>query len=236
MASILVTYKTKIVKNHRIKPKSVVTIGRYPDNQIVIDNRLVSAHHAKIIENQNGLQLVDLNSTNGTFVNNDAVAEYQLAHQDWITIGKHVLIVDLYETLSLDATQQMLKIGSSGAAEAESTMLLDRSDSRNRMQSFDYLNFISEDREDYELSDEMVTIGKNSDADIVISGLWSLFAGTPSATIGRQGADYYLDYVTGMIKPRVNGIPIKSPTKLNHHDVIKIGPLNMQFYHITQGG
>ncbi len=235
MASIIVTYKTKVLKNHAIKPESTVTIGRHPDNDIVIDNRLVSAQHAKIIQDQHGLQLIDLNSTNGTYVNNDQVAEYQLAHQDWITIGNHVLIVDLYETLSLESTQQMLKVGSSGAADAESTMLIDRSDMQRQMHSIDYLNFLSEDREDFELSNKLVSIGKNADADIVISGFWSLLAGSPSATIGKQGADYFLDYVTGLIKPRVNGTPIKSPTKLSHHDLIKIGPLTMQLYRITQG-
>lgn len=235
MASIVVTYKTKVVKNHTIKPQSTVTIGRHPENDIVVDNRLVSAYHAKIIQTQNGLQLIDLNSTNGTYVNNDQVAEYQLAHQDWITIGKHILIVDLYETLSLESTQQMLKVGVSGAVDAESTMLIDRSEGQRQMQSIDYLNFLSDDRDDFELSNKVVTIGKNNDADIVISGFWSLLAGTPSATIGKQDADYVLDYVTGLIKPRVNGIPIKSPTKLNHHDLIKIGPLTMQLYRITQG-
>jgi pSer/pThr/pTyr-binding forkhead associated (FHA) protein len=224
------------VKNHAIEPQSTVTIGRHPENDIVIDNRLVSAHHAKIFQTQNGLQLVDLNSTNGTYVNNDQVAEYQLAHQDWISIGKHILIVDLYETLSLESTQQMLKVGTSSAVDAESTMLIDRSELQGQMQSIDYLNFLSDDREDFELSNKMVTIGKNTDADIVISGFWSLFAGNPSATIGKQDADYFLDYVTGLIKPQVNGTPVTSPTKLNHHDLIKIGPLTMQLYRITQSG
>jgi pSer/pThr/pTyr-binding forkhead associated (FHA) protein len=234
MPSIVVTYKTKIVKNYTIRPESEVTIGRHPDNNIVINNRLASSHHAKIVQKEQGLQLIDLNSTNGTFVNNDQVVEYQLGHQDWITIGRHVLIVDLYETLSLEATQQMLKVGSSGAEEAESTMLIDQSDIQNQLPSHDYLNFLSKDRDDLELTDKMVTIGKNSDADIVISGFWSLLAGTPSATIGKQGADYYLDHVTGLIKPRINGIPIKSPTKVNHRDLIKIGPLTMQLYRIRQ--
>jgi pSer/pThr/pTyr-binding forkhead associated (FHA) protein len=235
MPSIIVTYQTRVVKNHVIKPQSTVTIGRHPDNDIVIDNRLVSARHAKILQSGDGLQLIDLNSTNGTYVNDDQVAEYKLAHQDWISIGKHILIVDLYETLSLESTQQMLKVGSSSAADAESTMLIDRSDLHGQMQSIDYLNFLSADRDDFELSNKMITIGKNSDADIVISGIWSLLAGSPSATIGKQGADYFLDYVTGLIKPRINGAPIKSPTKLNHRDLIKIGPLTMQLYRITQG-
>ena len=92
MPSIVVTFKTKIVKNYTIKPESEVTIGRHPDNDIVIENRLASSHHAKIVQINQGLQLIDLNSTNGTFVNNDQVAEYQLGHQDWITIGKHILM------------------------------------------------------------------------------------------------------------------------------------------------
>jgi pSer/pThr/pTyr-binding forkhead associated (FHA) protein len=235
MASIVVTYKTRVIKNHTVNPQSTVTIGRHPDNDIVIDNQLVSGHHAKIVQRQDGLLLSDLNSTNGTYVNNDPVADYQLAHQDWITIGKHILIVDLYETLSLESTQQMLKVGSSITADAESTMMVDRSNIQTTMQTIDYLNFLSEDRDDFELSHNMVTIGKNSDADIVISGFWSLVAGSPSATIGKQGADYFLDYVTGFIKPRVNDTPVKSPTKLNHRDMIKIGPLIMQLYRITQG-
>ena len=235
MSSIVVTYKTKVVENHAIKPQSTVTIGRHPENDIIIDNQLVSAHHAKIIQTQNGLQLIDLNSTNGTYVNNDKVAEYQLAHQDWIAIGKHILIVDLYDTLSLESTRQMLKLGSSSTADAESTILIDQSEGQGQMQSIDYLTFLSDDRDDFELSNKMVTIGKNVDADIVISGFWSLLAGSPSATIGKQDADYFLDYVTGLLKPRINGRPIKSPTKLNHHDLIKIGPLTMQLYRITQG-
>lgn len=234
MASILVTYKTGVIKNHAIEQQSEVTIGRHPKNNIVINNRMVSAHHAKIIQSKHGLQLIDLNSTNGTFVNNDQVAEYQLAHQDWIAIGKHILIVDLYDTLSLESTKQMLRVGSSGIDEAESTMMIDRSESRDQIQSIDYLNFLSDDRDDFELSNKMVTIGKNDDADIIISGLWSLLAGQPSATIGKQGPDYFLDYVTGMIKPRVNGSPVTGPTKLNHHDLIKIGPLTMQLYRISQ--
>jgi pSer/pThr/pTyr-binding forkhead associated (FHA) protein len=235
MASIVVTYKTKVIKNHAIEPHSTVTIGRHPDNDIIVDNQLVSAHHAKIVQHQDGLHLTDLNSTNGTYVNNDPVADYQLAHQDWITIGKHILIVDLYETLSLESTQQMLQVGSSSTADAESTMMFDRSALQENMQTIDYLNFLSEERDDFELSHKMITIGKNSDADIVISGFWSLVAGSPSATIGKQGSDYFIDYVTGLIKPRINDSPVKSPTKLHHRDMIKIGPLIMQLYRINQG-
>ncbi len=45
---------------------SRVTIGRHPDNQIVLDDRTVSAHHARLERTLAGWQVVDLGSTNGT--------------------------------------------------------------------------------------------------------------------------------------------------------------------------
>lgn len=47
-----------------------LTIGKLPDNHIVIDNKMVSRHHAKIIMDKGGrFELVDLGSKNGTYVN-----------------------------------------------------------------------------------------------------------------------------------------------------------------------
>lgn len=47
-----------------------LTIGRHPDNDIVIDSPKVGRHHAKIVSGDDGIvQIVDLQSVNGTFVN-----------------------------------------------------------------------------------------------------------------------------------------------------------------------
>ncbi len=47
-----------------------LTIGKLPDNDIVINNAMVSRHHAKIVMDKSGhFEIVDLNSKNGTFVN-----------------------------------------------------------------------------------------------------------------------------------------------------------------------
>lgn len=231
MARLILTYKNKVLGNHLIAEGTELTIGRHPNNAIVVDNSLVSAHHAKVEHlSSNGLKLTDLNSTNGTYVNHEKVSEYLLAHQDWISIGKHILIVDVYETLSLDATVQMLNAGSSGAQEAEHTMVLDADISQNLMQSVNYLSFLNIELDDFELSNKMITIGRNSDADITISGLWKLLAGEPTATLYKQGADYFVEYVTGMLKPKINGRTVTQPTRIRHHDIIKVGPLKMQLY------
>jgi hypothetical protein len=215
-----------------IEPGSEVIIGRDPGCRIVIDHPSVSGRHVRVKQDDHGLSLRDLGSTNGTFVNNDKVIDCRLTHQDWVHIGKHVLIVDLYETISVEATVQMLSDGLSDTSNAEGTLMLDIESGKipSSWASLDYLNFLSGDHPDLELSHKPVTIGKNKDADIIITGFWSLFAGHPSATINKQGGEYYLDYVAGFIKPKLNGITIIEPIRLNHHDLIRIGPIRMQLY------
>lgn len=50
-------------------PMDVLTIGRAPDNRLVLQDAQSSSHHAEIRPDAQGYLLVDLNSRNGTFVN-----------------------------------------------------------------------------------------------------------------------------------------------------------------------
>lgn len=54
---------------NRLTNRKVITIGRATDNHVVLDLPNVSAHHARIVIEPNGLLIEDLNSTNGTAVN-----------------------------------------------------------------------------------------------------------------------------------------------------------------------
>jgi pSer/pThr/pTyr-binding forkhead associated (FHA) protein len=235
MPRLILTYKNKVMNNYMVSPGTEIIIGRDATCQVIIDHPSVSGRHAKVRQSGKGLFLTDMGSTNGTYVNEDKVLDCQLAHQDWVRIGKHVVIVDLYETLSLEATVQMLMTGSTGASEAEGTMMLDMElrEGISGWAPLDYLNFLDAERPDFELSHKPVTIGKNKDADIVITGLWSLFAGQPAASITRQDGDYFLDHVAGMLKPKLNGMAIQGPIRLRHNDVISVGPIKMQLY-LTQ--
>jgi predicted component of type VI protein secretion system len=228
MARLILTLNNNILSSHKVEPGMQLTIGRHADNHICIDHLSVSARHASVRLDDHKLILTDLGSRNGTFVNNERVTECQLAHQDWITIGRHICIVDLHDSLSLDATQKELKARSSAMMEADQTIILDREASQSGWLGFDYLSFMTADRQDYELTDQKVVIGKNEKADIKIDGFWSLLAGRPSATITKMNDDYILEYVNGRLRPKVNGTTIKGPTKLNHEDIIKVGPLEIQ--------
>jgi pSer/pThr/pTyr-binding forkhead associated (FHA) protein len=74
--------------------KPVTTIGRDTGNDIQIDEAGVSGRHAQIrlqpselLDDQVDVLLKDLGSTNGSLVNDEAVEQCQLKHNDLITIG-----------------------------------------------------------------------------------------------------------------------------------------------------
>jgi ABC transport system ATP-binding/permease protein len=50
------------------KQPQIVRVGRAPDNDVVLDYPMVSAHHARIVVDQDGARIEDLGSTNGTAV------------------------------------------------------------------------------------------------------------------------------------------------------------------------
>lgn len=64
-----------------------VTIGRYSDCDIVLDDKTVSKHHAKVRREGSGFVLADLSSTNGTKVNGAGVNERRLEDGDVVTVG-----------------------------------------------------------------------------------------------------------------------------------------------------
>ncbi len=65
----------------------LVTIGRGPDNTIVINNPSVSARHAQLQLAGETYRLKDLGSTNGTRVNGKPVTETLLSFDDRIRFG-----------------------------------------------------------------------------------------------------------------------------------------------------
>ena len=70
------------------------TIGRTQGNDIVIDEEAVSGNHARIelvpnkqLEGLFDIFIEDLDSTNGTFVNEERVKRQQLHNSDYIRIA-----------------------------------------------------------------------------------------------------------------------------------------------------
>lgn len=69
-----------------------VSVGRVPDNDIVLDDVTVSRRHALLVRNGDTWLVRDLRSLNGTYLNQKRVDEAAFAHGDELQIGKYRLV------------------------------------------------------------------------------------------------------------------------------------------------
>ena len=67
--------------------RDIVMIGRAPSNQIVIDHPTVSAQHAVLLKTGASYSLKDLDSTNGTLINDTLVTDAELKDGDTLRFG-----------------------------------------------------------------------------------------------------------------------------------------------------
>jgi adenylate cyclase len=68
------------------------TIGRHPDNTIQILDKVISKEHAEVVRVEGKYLLRDLDSRNGTFVNQRRIKEVPLKDKDEITLGSTRLV------------------------------------------------------------------------------------------------------------------------------------------------
>jgi pSer/pThr/pTyr-binding forkhead associated (FHA) protein len=219
------------LNEYQIQKGQSITIGRLDDNDIVIENLAVSGHHAKIDTVGNDFLVTDLQSKNGTFVNEALVHSHKLRHGDIITIGKHMLVftyaqgeelpedaaASMNETMVMDTGKyraMLAKNASTASAQPAET------------EQMGILSFLTGGEGEIELAKKLTKIGKNSSSDIVISGLT---VGQTAATISKRPDGYYLSYVSGMAKPKVNGKAVKESVNLKQFDTIEIGSIKMEF-------
>ncbi|MCH9694791.1 MAG: FHA domain-containing protein [Gammaproteobacteria bacterium] len=95
---LIVTNNGSILKDLTMD-KQRMLIGRSEHNDIAITSRFVSRHHAMLVRHGASTFLMDLNSTNGTYVNAERVSNQVLGHEDVITIGHHkIKFYDPYAT------------------------------------------------------------------------------------------------------------------------------------------
>jgi dipeptidyl aminopeptidase/acylaminoacyl peptidase len=72
-------------------PSQMVTIGRAPDNDVVVGDPATSGRHGRIEIRGGVFWMSDLGSTNGTMVNGEPIIERQLSDGDLIAIGQNTI-------------------------------------------------------------------------------------------------------------------------------------------------
>jgi hypothetical protein len=109
MARIILEQRGQVIKDFPLH-KGNLTIGRKGDNTIVLGDPQVSGYHARIDRKESDFILIDLQSTNGTLVNNRRIFSHRLAHGDRITIGKHALLFIGTEKAKIDAESEKVRL------------------------------------------------------------------------------------------------------------------------------
>ena len=100
-------------------PLGRVIVGRSPDNEIYIQSKFVSRHHAQLISDESGCVIEDLNSTNGVFLGDKQIKKYRLCDGDIISIGVHELVYhDLRDAQEFDGSETIAEdeTGDQGSA------------------------------------------------------------------------------------------------------------------------
>lgn len=219
-----------------------VSIGRSPDNALVIDNPAVSHYHARVFNEEGRMMLEDFGSMNGTFVNGQRVKMVMLKPGDAVTVGKHTIVVSDSRDLDGFAHAGVSAVKPT-APKINETMMLDTKERRELLQKVAAVGESAQiapqrvkvatlvirrgktDRGEYALNDKLTVVGKSAMATVKLKG-W--FAPKAAAQINRREDNSY--YVGAADKtPSVNGKPIAHPTKLNSGDVIAVAGIEMEF-------
>jgi len=87
---LVLTLKGSKVQESYLVPGRLI-IGRTADNDLQIESKYVSRHHAQVITTTEGSAIEDLNSTNGVFVRGRRVRRHKLQENDVVKLGMHEL-------------------------------------------------------------------------------------------------------------------------------------------------
>jgi pSer/pThr/pTyr-binding forkhead associated (FHA) protein len=91
--------------------KAAMVIGRTDDNDIVLNHRSISRHHAKIVREGDHFHVVDLQSANGVRVNGEEYGKVELRKGDQIDLG-HVRLIFVPPGQEIDVSNKIVDLDS----------------------------------------------------------------------------------------------------------------------------
>ena len=230
MPKMIVSIDGVVIKEVEISQERT-TLGRRPYNDIVIDNLAVSGEHAVVhLHAASGIvEVEDIGSTNGTYVNGKAVQRQALRNGDTIEIGKYkVRFLSEEENHNYEKTMVfkpgMVPPRAAAAAVQTPTSApmpmpptpMPPHATPPQMAAIRVLSGAAAGREVL-LTKVVTTIGK---------------PGVAVASITRRHHGFVLAHVEGPEMPALNGAAIGSePVTLKNGDHLELAGTTMQFVH-----
>jgi pSer/pThr/pTyr-binding forkhead associated (FHA) protein len=78
----------------RVRSGGVKTVGRAPRADFILDGPMVSRLHCRLEAGDESLEVIDLSSTNGIYVNGKRVKRAHLSKGDLLRVGRVELTVE----------------------------------------------------------------------------------------------------------------------------------------------
>ena len=215
MPRMIVSIDGVVIKEVELT-KERTTLGRRPYNDIVIDNLAVSGEHAVIHMADDGVEIEDVGSTNGTYVNAKAVTRQELRNGDIIEVGKYkIRFLQEAEGENFEKTM-LVKPGM-----VSPSMVAPRAAAAATPQAAVPLSAVirvmsgAAAGREVALLKVVTTIGK---------------PGVAVASITKRHQGHVLAHVEGPDRPLLNGTPMgEAPVPLKHGDRITLAGTEMQF-------
>lgn len=237
MPKLLLKFNAAVIKEIPWD-KETITVGRKPDNDVVIDNPAISGHHCKLVKQGSGFFVEDLESTNGTYLNEKRVKTSGLSHNDVIGVAKHALVFvednpppapkaapvaeERHDSTMVLTPQKQAELAAATAAASKA----------EGPQKAGWLRILKGGADgvaEVELKGMSTYIGKSDRVQIQIKGS-GLFGSAPevAASIHRKPEGFVLVAVADGY-PVVNGAKVNGSTVLKEGDIIDCGATTMQF-------
>ena len=136
MAKLVILTQGMTNRAHELKADRT-TIGRVEDNMFQISEPSVSSHHCEVLLRGNDIVIKDLDSTNGTYINNQKIAESVLKPGQTLRVGNVELRLDTGAPSAAGTPASAPAPAPGGAAKKtpESTMVMPRGVSLGELES-----------------------------------------------------------------------------------------------------
>jgi len=246
MPKLTLQYEGRLLKEYTVGVG--LTIGRAPDNAVIIDNPAVSGHHARVYSESGAVILEDLDSTNGTYVNGQHTLRHIMRHGDVVLVGKHQLVFDSASEFAMAPPPAVPSLGD--------TMYLDTKQGREMRASLQpgpgqaldetrirpgvraaakiptaprrvgVLQVIAGRAEhtEYDLEAHTSLIGKSENALVRLHG-W--FKPSVAVAIARSNDGYVATLMGG--RTTINNEPLEKRHALQEGDVLNVNGLVLEF-------
>lgn len=216
MAKIIVSLDDNLIKVVLLD-KDRMTLGRRPYNDIVVDNLAVSGEHAALQIIGHDYFIEDLNSTNGTYINEQKIKRQILKNGDNIEIGKYAIkyVQDGISPPSSEVHADDADLDNNGDQPAEEKKpLFEQTKFAEAYVAIKILSGASTGKE-LPLVKIVTTIGKPGEAVIAIT---------------KRPKGYMVAHVEGATRPSLNGVSFGiDAVPLKNGDLFELAGTAMQF-------